>query len=301
MSYPIHLSHVTCRLGREFAVRDLSLRVPAGAVYGLLGPNGCGKTTTIRLIMGMLRAHDGSVVVAGHNMPDAAAGALAGIGYVPERLHLYPGLSVRECVDYHRAFYTTWDDARSTELLGAFGLRLDMRVGAMSKGESGKLMLLLALATLPSLLVLDEPTDGLDPVARRDVLSAIMAYVADTGCSVLMTSHLVHEIERTCDWVGLMDNGALVVEEPMTAFRDALRRVRLASVPSTLGALPFSLVARRNGGRTEEWIIRGFSSEARDWMSAHRVDVLDVQPLDLEDTVVELLRSSRTPAITGGR
>jgi ABC-2 type transport system ATP-binding protein len=171
----------------------------------------------------------------------------------------------------------------------------------MSKGESGKLMMLLALAQRPDLLVLDEPTDGLDPVARRDVISAVMAYVADTKATVLITSHLVHEIERMCDWVALLDDGTMVIEEPMAGFRDVLRRLRVAGAPPTLGALPFSVVARRMGGsRAEEWVVRGFGDPGRQWLESNRMELLDVQHLDLEETVVELLRSSRVPSTTGG-
>jgi ABC-2 type transport system ATP-binding protein len=301
MSDPIRLQHVTCRLGRSFAVRDLSMRVQPGSVYGLLGPNGSGKTTTIRLIMGMLAPDDGQVTILGHDIPDGAPHALARIGCVPERLHLYAGLSIDEAMRYHAAFFPSWDAQVGRTLLGEFGLRHGQVIGSMSKGESGKLMMLLALAQRPDLLVLDEPTDGLDPVARRDVISAVMAYVADTKATVLITSHLVHEIERMCDWVALLDDGTMVIEEPMAGFRDVLRRLRVAGAPPTLGALPFSVVARRMGGsRAEEWVVRGFGDPGRQWLESNRMELLDVQHLDLEETVVELLRSSRVPSTTGG-
>ena len=302
MTDPIRLQHVTCRVGRGFAVRDLSMRVQPGAVYGLLGPNGSGKTTTIRLIMGMLAPDDGQVTILGHDMPRDAHRALVDIGFVPERLHLYPGLTVDEIMRYHMAFFPTWDPQVARTLIGEFSLRHGQAIGTMSKGEAGKLMMLLVLAQRPSLLVLDEPTDGLDPVARRDVISAVMAYVADTKASVLITSHLVHEIERMCDWVGLLDDGTMVIEEPMPAFRDALRRLRVTGAPQTLGALPFSVVARRGGAtRAEEWVVRGFGDSGRQWMESNRVELLDVQHLDLEETVVELLRSSRVPTNGGVR
>ena len=293
MSFPIHLANVSCRLGRDFALRDLTLRVPQGAIYGLLGPNGSGKTTTIRLIMGMLRAHDGTVVVAGHTMPDEAHLALRAVGYVPERPHLYAGLTVDATLAYHSAFYTTWDATRAAQMLDAFDLRRLQVVGEMSKGETGKLQLLLALATRPSVLVLDEPTDGLDPVARRDVLSTLLDYVAETSATVLIASHLVHEVERICDWVGLMEGGRLIQEEPLVAFRDSLRRLRVANAPATLGATPFSLIARRSVGRAEDWVVRGHGAESEAWLARCGVEVLETSPLDLEETVVEVLRATR--------
>ncbi|MBL8961488.1 MAG: AAA family ATPase, partial [Gemmatimonadetes bacterium] len=180
-------------------------------------------------------------------------------------------------------------------MLETFDLRPGQVVGAMSKGESGKLQLLLALATRPSVLVLDEPTDGLDPVARRDLLATLLDYVADAGATVLIASHQVHEVERICDWVGLMDGGRLVQEEPLVAFRDSLRRLRVANAPTTLGALPFALVARRPHGRAEEWVVRGHGQESEAWMARAGVELLEVAPLDLEETVVELLRATRGP------
>jgi ABC-2 type transport system ATP-binding protein len=301
MSFPIHLSHITHRLGKHFALRDLSLRVPQGAVYGLLGPNGSGKTTVMRLLMGMSRAEEGSVIVAGHELPDGAANALATVGYVPERFHLYRGLTVAHALSFHAAFYPRWDVSMASQLLDDYALRRDQVIGAMSKGESGKLMMLMALATRPSVLLLDEPTDGLDPVARRDMLSSVLSYVAETGATVLITSHLIHDVERMCDWVGLMDDGAVVMESPLVTFRDALRRLRVQGASPALGSAPFSIVARRNGGRIEEWVVRGFGAEGRAWMTAQGMELLDVQSMDLEETVVELLRSARTPIPAGGR
>ncbi len=294
MTFPVHFTNVSYRTGRDFALRDLTLRVPQGAVYGLLGPNGCGKTTTIRLLMGMLRPDAGTVVVAGHDMATESHLALAKIGYVPERFHLYSGITVAESIAYHAAFFPAWDRDAVARMLEEFALRPGQVVGAMSKGESGKLHMLLALATRPALLVLDEPTDGLDPVARRDVLASVLGYVAEAGATVLLTSHLVHEVERICDWVGLMDGGTLVREEPMTVFRDGLRRLRVSEVPATLGATPFTLVSRRAAGRQEEWVIRGHGAEATAWLTTHGIEVLEASSMDLEDSVVELLRSART-------
>ena len=205
MSHAITIDALSYRAGRHFAIRDLTMRVPNGSVYGFLGPNGSGKTTTIRLLLGMLPPVDGTVTVLGHEIPSGAHSALARIGYVPERLHLYPMLTVAETMRYHASFYTRWDAAEAERLRRAFDLRDEQRVGRLSKGEAGKLMMLLALAVRPELLVLDEPTDGLDPVVRRDVLAALLEYVSTHNATVLISSHLVHEQERVCDWIGVMD------------------------------------------------------------------------------------------------
>jgi ABC-2 type transport system ATP-binding protein len=219
MSSAIEIRGLTYRAGKDFALRELDLTVPAGAIYGFLGPNGSGKTTTIRLLLGMLRANAGAIHVLGHAVPAASHLALGRLGYVPERLHLYPVFTVAEHIRIRAAFFPKFDRAESERLRERFGLRRDQLVSSLSKGESGKLMMLLALSQRPELLVLDEPTDGLDPVLRRELLASLVEYVRSTGASVFISSHLVHEQERICDWVGVMDQGRLIAEMPMAQFR----------------------------------------------------------------------------------
>ena len=294
MTDAIRIDALTYRAGSHFAVRDLSMTVARGAVYGFLGPNGSGKTTTIRLLLGMLPPDGGSISVLGHAVPRDAHRALARVGYVPERLHLYPMLTVAETMRYHASFYPTWDARQADELRRQFDLRGDARVGRISKGEAGKLMMLLALAARPELLVLDEPTDGLDPVVRRDVLSALLEYVSAHGASVLISSHLVHEQERVCDWIGVLDGGRLVAEMPMHAFKSGIKRLRVAGAPGTTTMPPFGILARRDGaGREQEWVVRDWRDDMASWFAGGDVALREVVHLDLEEAFVETLRASR--------
>ena len=295
MSDAIALKHVAYRPAKEFAIRDLTMTVQSGAIYGFLGPNGSGKTTTIKLILGMQDADAGLIEVLGHQIPQGAPQALARIGYVPEKVHLYSSLTVGEMMDHHRAFYTTWDAARATELRRQFALRTEQKIERLSKGEAGKLMMLLALATQPELLVLDEPTDGLDPVVRRDVLSALVEYVSTRNATVLVSSHLVHEQERVCDWVGVMDGGSLIAEMPMNTFRSGIKRLRVSGAPPVLPAAPFTLLGRTaTAGSEEEWGVRGWQSDMSAWLTAHGATLREVIDLDLEESFVELLSTART-------
>ena len=297
MSDAIIARNVTYRAGKEFAIRDLAMTVPTGSVYGFLGPNGSGKTTTLRLLLGMLPAEDGTITVLGHDVPLGVHKALAKIGYVPERLHLYPPLTVEETMRYHASFYPDWDNARAENLRRGFSLRAEQAVERLSKGESGKLMMLLALAHNPELLVLDEPTDGLDPVVRRDVLSALLEYVSSRGATVLISSHLIHEQERICDHVGVMDDGRLLAEMPMATFRGGIKRLRVASAPLDKGDFPFTLLSRGvTAGREEEWVVRGWQPAMREYFAAGESELREVIDLDLEESFVELLRSARQPA-----
>jgi ABC-2 type transport system ATP-binding protein len=176
-----------------------------------------------------------------------------------------------------------------------FELRPDALVGRLSKGEAGKLMMLLALSTRPDLLVLDEPTDGLDPVVRRDVLSAVVDYVATNGATVFISSHLVHEQERICQWVGVLDAGRMVAELPMETFRAGIKRLRVTPATEPFAATPFKVLARRPLlANDEEWVVSAWRPDMRSWFDGVTPRLRAVEDLDLEESFVELLNASRT-------
>jgi ABC-2 type transport system ATP-binding protein len=218
---------------------------------------------------------------------------LAKTGYVPERPHIYPYLTVTQAIELHRSFYPSWDQRWADELLSLFQLAPDRKQHMLSKGESGKLQILIALAQRPELLVLDEPTDGLDPVVRRDILDAVLTYVSETKATVLISSHLVHELERICDWVGLMDHGSLLGELPMQEFKNGIKKLRISAAPAEVSGAPFTVLsrARNNGG--EQWLVRGWSPEMSGYIGGIGATLHEVIDLDLESGFVEMLRSSR--------
>lgn len=294
MTAAIRFEGVSFRLGKGFAIEGLSLNVPEGSIYGFLGPNGAGKTTTIRLMLGLERASAGTIEVLGSPIPSGATAALKRIGYVPERPHLHPFLTVRESLEFHASFHAGFDRRWAAELQAEFGLAPDQRLGRLSKGEMGKLMMLQALAQRPDLLVLDEPTDGLDPVVRRDLLTALVAYVADRGATVFISSHLVHELERLCDWVGLMDGGRLVSEMPMARLKEGVKRIRMAGSVDRLIDPPFAVLSRTGSAETGSvWVVDGWRAESAGWITEQGVRVEAVDDLDLEDGFVERLRARR--------
>jgi len=296
MSDAIVTHDLAYRAGKHFELRDLGLHVREGSIYGFLGPNGSGKTTTIRLLLGMLRPARGTISVLGRPVPLDIARIMAETGYVPERPHLYPYLTVEQAVRFHAAFYPDFDEGYAAELRSAFAIPLEQRLAALSKGEMGKLHMLLVLAQRPRLLVLDEPTDGLDPVVRRDVLSALLDFCSQGTATVFISSHLVHELERICDWVGVLDNGKLVVELPMHGFKNGIKRIRLAHAPSLVGDTPFVMLQREVSGLEQVWVVRGWQAPMVQWFEGVGAEVREIVDLDLEEGFVELLRSSRTPA-----
>ncbi|HEX4561569.1 MAG TPA: ABC transporter ATP-binding protein [Gemmatimonadales bacterium] len=293
----VEIQHLVYRVKKAFTLQDLSLKVPTGSIYGFLGPNGSGKTTTIRLVLGLLRPESGAITVLGQSIPREAPRALARVGYVPEAPHLDPTLSVSEAIWFHSQFYPTWDGAWASRLIADFELDPKRPFGKLSKGQKGKLMMLLALAQRPELLVLDEPTDGLDPVVRRDMLSALLDYVSQHQATVFISSHLIHELERICDWVGVMDNGRLVADVAMELFKNGMKRLKVSHGPANTDALPFRVLTRQpvNGNGTEMWLVRDWSPEMAAAVGAAGGELQQVIDMDLEEGFVELLRSFRVP------
>jgi ABC-2 type transport system ATP-binding protein len=290
----IELEHLEYRAGKAFALRDLNLHVPAGAIYGFLGPNGSGKTTTIRLILGLLRPVSGRITVLGDRMPDDHARVLERVGYVPEQPHLDPTLTVGELIRFQAAFYRRWDRARANELVREFQLDEQRLFGRLSKGQKAKLMILLALAQCGDLLVLDEPTDGLDPVVRRDILAALITYVSERKATIFISSHLVHELERVCDWVAVMDEGRLVTELPLEKLKSGTKRLLILGAPAVLQDAPFTVLARApSDGAGETWVVSDWEPHMTSFFDHIGASVRDVIDLDLEDGFVELLRSFR--------
>lgn len=296
MSHAIETHELQYRASKTFEISDLSLRVPSGAMYGFLGPNGSGKTTTIRLILGLLRPRGGRITVLGRSVPGESHLMLARTGYVAERPHLYQTLTIAEAMRFHAAFHREWDVKWANELVAMFRLDTAARLQKLSKGEMGKVMMLMALAQRPDLLVLDEPTDGLDPVVRREVLMALIEYVSERQATVFISSHLVHELERICSWVGVMDRGRLVAELPMQSFKNGIKRLRVKNPPAEVGDTPFVVLTRETGdgiSASEVWVVRGWQAPMQQYFEGIGATLHEVVDLDLEEGFVELLRTFR--------
>jgi ABC-2 type transport system ATP-binding protein len=211
MSSIIEIQNLTRRFGDTTALQDVSFEVPAGVVLGLVGRNGAGKTTLIKHLMGFLRPQSGSVRVFGLDpvaQPDAVLGR---IGYVSEERDLPAWMRIGELLRYSQAFYPAWDMDLAFELCDQFQLDLNQKVGSLSRGQSVRAALVLALSPRPELLVLDEPSSGLDPVVRRDILGAILETVAQEGRTILFSSHLLDEVERMSDRLMILEQGRVVV------------------------------------------------------------------------------------------
>lgn len=203
----VELDGVSRRFGKTVALDGLSLRVPRGCVYGLVGVNGAGKTTLIKHILGLLKARSGSVRVFGLDPVRNPVAVLRRIGYLSEERDLPEWMRIDELMRYTAAYHPNWDQAHAEELLRTFGLDASKKVKNLSKGMRAQAGLVAAVAHRPDLLVLDELSTGLDAVIRRDILKAIIRTVADDGRNAIFSSHLLDEVEQMSDFISMVHEG----------------------------------------------------------------------------------------------
>ena len=239
----IEISHVRRRFGKTVALDDVSLNVPQGIVMGLIGENGAGKTTLIKHVLGLLKAKAGGVRVFGLDPVRDPVGVLGRIGYLSETRDLPEWMRIGQLMRYSRPFYPNWNQAYAEELRETFELDSLQKIKTLSKGQRARTALLIALAHRPDLLLLDEPSTGLDPIVRRDILSAIIRTVADEGRTVLLSSHLVDEVERVADSVAIIHHSQIVLIDSLNNIKETHHRLTLrfdepqAAAPQLSGAL----------------------------------------------------------------
>lgn len=250
----ILLDSISRHYGSKVALDHVSLRVQSGVVLGLVGANGAGKTTLIKHMLGLLRAQQGQARVFGLDPVTHPVEVLGRLGYLSEDRDLPPWMNVAELMRYNQAFYPRWDASYAEALRQQFQLSPKSLVRTLSKGELAKAGLLVALAHRPELLVLDEPSSGLDPIVRRQMLEAVVRSVASEGRTVLFSSHLLDEIARVSDQVAMLSMGRLVFQGPMHQIMESHRRlvVRTPKTQGGPGHLPgvLSMV-----GGPEEWTL----------------------------------------------
>jgi ABC-2 type transport system ATP-binding protein len=272
----IEVQSLTRRFGPKTALDGVSLSVPRGSVFGLVGANGAGKTTLIKHVLGLLRPTAGAVRVFGRDPAADPPAVLAHVGYLSEENDLPGWMRVDEWLRYTRAFHPDWDEMLAAELRQAFALDGAARIRNLSKGQKARAGLAAALAYRPDLLLLDEPSSGLDPVVRRDILGAIIRTIADEGRTVLFSSHLLDEVERVADHVAMINRGRILFCAPLDQVKDTHHRLTLrfaleqSQAPALAGAL-----ACTGGGREWTALCRGPLDEIQARASALGAAIVD--------------------------
>ncbi|MGH9292276.1 MAG: ABC transporter ATP-binding protein [Acidimicrobiales bacterium] len=200
MTAVLEASGLGKRYGRKWALSDCTLSIPAGKVVGLVGPNGAGKSTLLQLSVGLLRPDTGSMAVLGER-PGTSTSQMARVGYVAQDTPTYAGLSIRDHLRLGDRMNPSWDEELAEARIERLGLDPHEKAGRLSGGQQAQLALTLAVAKRPELLLLDEPVASLDPLARREFLQGLMEVVAEHGTGVILSSHLVADLERVCDYL----------------------------------------------------------------------------------------------------
>lgn len=214
----------------HFQLQNVSLSFEQGTVMGLVGPNGAGKSTILRIVMGLIGPDSGSIKVLGHSMPKEQLAAKRNIGFVAEDMRLYESETIAFHMDFIKSIFDSWDDEYAKTLLRRFDLNKDQKVKGMSHGQRVKATLLLALARRPNLLVFDEPTTGLDPAVRKEVLDEMMNSLQDETHSILFSSHNTLDVEQISDYITFIYGGRIIESRNKEDFMDGWRRLRLTNM-----------------------------------------------------------------------
>ncbi|MEK7434820.1 MAG: ABC transporter ATP-binding protein [Cyanobacteriota bacterium] len=217
-----------------FALNNLDINVNEGSVYGLLGQNGAGKSTLLRIIMSLLKPTSGNIDVLGVNPLEMNKSIKQQIGYSSDSMQLIPWLKVGEMLNYNGVFYDTWDVPYVEQWVKKLDLPLNKRVFSLSRGNRQKLALIMAIGHRPKLLVLDEPAGGLDPLARKDFLESMIELINESGTTVIISSHLLTDLERISDSIGLIANGKMQIEMELEILKNSTKQVRIATKNNVL-------------------------------------------------------------------
>ncbi|CAN5699493.1 ABC transporter ATP-binding protein [soil metagenome] len=289
---PIVIDNVSRAYDGPPAVKGLSFSVKAGSIYGFLGRNGSGKTTTLRMLAGLIKPQSGQVRVLGKDPFTMGAADRQFVGYMAENAAIAPYSKVRAVLQLGRDLYPTWDDELAMSLASRYDLSPHKRFMALSQGNQRLLGFIMAIAPRPKVLLLDEPAANLDVVARREILDDILDLIRDCGCTVLFSSHILSDVERVADEVGILAKGCLRTSESLDSLKDTIRQVRFFGFPHGVPAdeIPDSFQTKRgkddllvtfrtSAGNTPESLAQRWSCQQ------------ETRPLGLEDIFVEISRN----------
>lgn len=281
---------LTKYFGSKPAVYELNLDVPRGCVFAFLGRNGSGKTTTIRMLMGLLQPTRGTGRILGHDILALTPQLRARIGYLTEEHKLYSWMTLRQCGEFQSAFFPRWNEKLFRGVIGHFGLKPAARVKDLSRGERAGLCLALTLAPDPELLILDDPGLGLDPVARRMLVESMIYLTRKSDRTIFFSSHDLADVERVADYVAVFDRSILRACCPLDRFQDSIRQVRLTfgGAPPALPKVPGLLQAIRAEGELRVTCVH-YNGETEKILRSLSPSQMETVPLGLEDAFINYL------------
>lgn len=287
----MNVQNVVKKFKEKEVLKDLSLAIPKGSVFGLLGKNGAGKTTLIKCALGLLRPQSGSIAVLGDDPWQFKDTTKERIGYVPQTDRIYPWLTVRQLIDYTASFYPRWNKQLVDRLLREWELDEKDKVGILSEGQAQKLLIILSLGHEPELLVFDEPVASLDPAARRQFLKTILEIVANRECTIFFSTHITSDLERVADRVALLKNGKIDFYGGLDELKEEVKRLRVSAPGAVLQNLHVDgLFHREMTSNGAILSVRGFNNDMRQKIEAATQSRVDVEDLNLEEIFLEMNR-----------
>ncbi len=283
----IEVNNLCRRFGKHTALDHVNLQLERGTVLGLVGENGAGKTTLIKHLLGLFKAQSGTVRVFDMDPIQHPKEVLSRIGFLSEDRDMPEWMTIQQYMTYTQGFYPTWDPAYANSLISQFTLDTSQKIKNLSRGQRAKVGLLMALAYKPDLLLFDEPSSGLDPVVRRDMLGAIVRTIAEEGRTVVLSSHLLDEVERVADTIVMIHEGRIILSDSMEQIRDSFYRftLRLKEDAETSPTLPGMLI--REGGPLEwSMVCRQDMNEIKHAAKDMNAEIVDLVSPTLDDIFV---------------
>jgi ABC-2 type transport system ATP-binding protein len=302
MQTAVELKNVTRTFGSgkslTLAVDNLSLSVPRGSVYGLLGANGAGKTTSIRMMVDHLKPDSGDVRVLGENPAEYSTDTRRRIAYISENMVVPKWMSMDDAVAFCKPLYPQWNEPLYRELLKTFDLKPDRRYEESSKGQRRAMCIIIALCQEPEILIMDEPASGLDTLARRHFLSELLKITCDENKTVLFSSHILGDIERTVDRVAIMMRGRLVLEGELDTLKEKVRRITFRTESGKVSepaANPFHTLRNTWDRGSLHWVVTDFEDEKMIRLRESLPDsvAVEVEGFNLEELFMESIESGR--------
>ncbi len=280
-----------CNLTKNFdnftALDGLNMHVKKGCVYGLVGPNGAGKTTAIKHIAGVMMQNSGDVLITDSNVFENVA-VKQKIIYIPDDVFFFPSYTIKDMKKFYKSVYPSWNEERFERLSEVFNIDINRRVQRLSKGMQKQVAFWLGICTMPDVMILDEPVDGLDPVMRRKVWSLILQDVVERETTVLISSHNLRELEDVCDHVGIMHNGRVILEKQLDDIKSDVHKLQLAFKekinPELIDQLSPMHISEY--GSVTLMIVRGQREQILECVNKYSPIVCDILPLTLEEIFI---------------
>jgi ABC-2 type transport system ATP-binding protein len=277
----------------HFQLKDINLCLPTGQIMGFIGPNGAGKSTTIRILMGLIQQDSGVTTILGNPVTRRQAAAKWQVGYASEDMRLYKNATLAWHMKYMQSIFASWDQDYANTLLKRFDLIATQPIKGLSHGQRVKAGLLMVLARKSRLLILDEPTTGLDPVARHEVLNELMDVLLDEDRSILFSSHNTRDIEQLSDTITFIDKGRIIDTQNKESYLEKWRRLRLDVSPEVQLPALAGVVEQRHHGRQAIITTKRFDKNMATTYQQCGAQIQSIEPMTLEEIFVSEVQSSR--------